>query len=98
MSRAVGPPWQHEVAHDGCRIVNANLYVVGNDRAELGEHGPGLDDGTRTKGLELVPIRRQAEHGSRIAGAKRANDQIVNLFGMLEDDKLRIVVEADVEL
>lgn len=83
--------------HHRGRIADAHLDVVGNDRAELGEHGPRLDHGVRPVRLVLVPVGRQPEHRPRIVGAERADDGVVRLGCVLQHDQPGVVVEADAE-
>ena len=66
--------------------------------AELGQHRARLRHRARPVGLQLVPVRRQAEHRPRVAGAQGADDQVVDPLGVLEDDEAGVVVEADAEL
>ena len=86
---ALRAPRQDEVADHRGGIADADLDVVGDDGAELGQHRARLGDGARAVGLQLVPVRRQAQDRARIAGAQGADDQVVHRLGVLEHDQLR---------
>jgi hypothetical protein len=98
---AGGPPRQHQVAHHRGRIadpdLDLDLDLVRDNRAELGEHRARLVDRPRPVRFELVPVRWQPEHRPRIAGAQRADDQVVHLLGVLQHDQPGVVVEADAQ-
>ena len=54
--------------------------------AELAHHGSGFPDGARAILEALVPVGRAAEDGPQVAGAEGANDQVVYLRRVLDDE------------
>ena len=67
--------------------------------AELLEHSPRIGDRTGAVRQALVPGRRRAEQRPRVAGAKRADDHVVDLLRVLDrdDDRRRPCIEAEVD-
>ena len=79
-----GPHRQHEEARLGGRIPHADLGVLRQRDAEIGEHAARVLHGARAIRRGLVPDRRQAEHFPRVAGAERAHDHVVALRRVLD--------------
>ena len=77
---ALGPHRQHDVAQVGGGIVHAHLHALRQLDAELGQHAARIDDGARAVGEALVPGRRNAEQHLGVAGAQRADDDVVHLW------------------
>ena len=77
-----------QVAHVGGRIVNANLDVVRQMRAEFCKHGARFADDTRTISPALVPGRRKPQQFARIARAQGADHNVVDVFVVLDGDEL----------
>ena len=90
LAQAVGagrPLGQHEVADLGGAVPDPHLDVVGHDdSAELAQHAARIDHGARAVGRRLVPDRRQAQHRPRVAGAERADDEVVDGGRVLDHD------------
>ena len=89
---------QDEVAHIGVGIMHADLHPIGDHGAELLQHGARLFHHPRPVLLVLVPVRRQAQHRPRIAGAEGADHDIVQLVGVLMHDQLGAVIHGDAQL
>ena len=66
--------------------------------AHLGEHRARLADDAGAVGRVLVPGRRQAEHRPRVAGAQRADDDVVDVRSVLDDDDVLALRAAEAEL
>src|ERR1700746_4623 len=49
-------------------------------------------------GFEIVPVGGQPQDLPRVAGAERANEDIMNLVCVLNDHKLGILEKADAKL
>ena len=86
---------KHEVAHLARRVPDTDLGVLGKLDAELAKHGSRLGDHPGAVGGALVPGRRQAEHRPRVARAQRADDDVVDLGRVLDDDH-RVALEPAV--
>ncbi len=76
--RAGGAGGEDEVADRRAGVPHADLDVVGELGAELGQHGPRFGDGAGPVGEALVPDRRDPEQWPRVARAQRADDQVVH--------------------
>ena len=72
--------------------------VVLERDAELVQHAARVGDGTRPVRDALVPIRRRAEQRSRVAGAECADDQVMDVVGVLERDHDRRLTGIQIEL
>ena len=66
--------------------------------AELGQHAARVDHRARAVGRRLVPDRRQAEHRPRVAGAERADDQVVLVGRVLDRHHVLALPPAVAEL
>ena len=77
--------------------MNSNLDVIGNLCPKLDQHRPWLFDRPRPVGFELVPVGRQPKDFPRIAGTERADEDVVNLLRVLDDDELGVLEKADPE-
>ena len=71
------PHRQHDEAGLGGRVPHPDLRVGRQRHAEIGEHAARIVHRARAVRRRLVPDRRQAEHFPRIAGAQRADDDVV---------------------
>ena len=60
--------------------MNLDGHVIRQIEPELGQNLARLADGAGAIGALLVPVRRQAQQIARIAGAERADDDIVNVL------------------
>ena len=54
--------------------------------------------GARAVGRGLVPDRRQPQHGPGIAGAQRADDEVVHRVGVLDGDHVLALPAREAEL
>jgi probable F420-dependent oxidoreductase len=79
---------QHHVAGLRRRIPDRDLDLIRKRHAELTEHGPRLPDRSRPVGEALVPARRGPEQRHRVAGAERADDDVVRGFVVGDDPQL----------
>jgi DNA-binding transcriptional MocR family regulator len=79
------PGRQHHVTGLRGRIPDRDLDMIGQRQAELGEHRARLPHRPRPVGEALVPARRGAEQRYRIAGAQRADDDVVRGLGVRHD-------------
>src|SRR5439155_865459 len=80
LAQAFGPGgtlWENQVAELRARVPDADLHALGQVDAELVQHHARLTHRPRAVLERLVPDRREADESMRIAGAERANDQIV---------------------
>src|SRR6058998_4315624 len=68
---------EHQVAELRARVPDANLRRLRQVEAELAQDHARLTHRPRAVLERLVPDRRQADQRVRVAGAERANDQIV---------------------
>mmetsp|Transcript_39135 Transcript_39135/g.110608 ORF Transcript_39135/g.110608 Transcript_39135/m.110608 type:complete len:529 (+) Transcript_39135:1-1587(+) len=84
-----GAPREHEVPAVGGGVVDHDADVARQLGAELPQHRPGLPHRPRPVLPGLVPVRRGAEQGQRVAAAERAADQVVLARGLLDDDEAR---------
>ena len=91
------PGGQHHVAGLRGRVPDRDLHAAGQRQAELGEHRARLPHRPRPVGEALVPARRGPEQGHRIAGAQRADDDVVRGLGV-RDDPQRITQSIETEL
>src|SRR5262249_2662272 len=64
-------PRNDEIAKVGEAVVNAHDHVVGKLGAKFAQHFARLLHDASPVVLAAVPVRRQAKHGARIAGAER---------------------------
>ena len=66
--------------------------------AEVGQDAARIHDGARAVRRRLVPDRRQAEHLPRVAGAQRADDDVVHRRRVLDDDDVLALRALEAEL
>lgn len=96
-SVAGGPLGQDEPANLARGVPHADLDVVAEVEAHLGEDGAGFLDHACTVGGVLVPARRKAEHGPGVAGAQGADDDVVGRGSVLDDDDVLALGAAEAE-
>ena len=83
-----GPHREDEVAQVGRAVVDVDGHPLRQFGAELGQHGPRLSHGAGAVGPALVPVGRDAQDALGVAGAERADDEVVPLGRVLEDDEV----------
>ncbi len=64
------------------------LDVITHFEAKLTDDRAGLPDGAGAVLRALVPVWRTAEDGPRVAGAEGADDEVMDLGRVLDDDEL----------
>src|SRR5215203_2407126 len=74
-----GPHGEDHVADVGGAVVDQDLGAFRWFEAEFAHHVPRLPDGAGAILEALVPVWRAAQDGPRVAGAERADDQVVYL-------------------
>ena len=62
--------------------------LVAQENAEIAQHSPWFRYRARAVGRRLVPERGQAKHRPRVAGAKGANDHVVNGGRVFQSDQM----------
>ncbi len=90
------PGGQHHVAGFGGRVPDRDLHIIGQRQAELGEYRAWLPHRPRSVGEALVPARRRPEQRHRVAGAQRADDDVVGGLGV-RDDPQRVSQPAEAQ-
>src|SRR5213593_1403928 len=74
---AGGPLRKHEVAELGARVPDLDLHALGQVDAELAQRPRAVLE-------RLVPDGRKPDEGGRIAGAERADDEVVHAGRVLD--------------
>ena len=92
--RSRRPFRQHQIADLGGRIPYPHFDLVAKRQPELGQHAARVDHRPRPIRRRLVPARRQAEQAPRIAGAQRADHEVMDGGRILQHhDVLRLPPE-----
>ncbi len=82
------PGWQHHIAGLRGRVPDRDLDIIGQCQAELREHRTGLPHRSRPVGEALVPAWRRPEQRYGVAGAQRADDDVVRGLGVHDNPQL----------
>src|SRR5215211_4460516 len=93
LAPALGTGWplrQDHVAQLRRAIADSDLHTLRKADPELVENSTRIAHRPRTIGRHLVPGRRNAEDGQRVAGAQGAYDEVVDLSRVLNDLQMRI--------
>ena len=91
------PGRKHHVAGLRGRVPDRDLHIIGQRQAELGEYRARLPHRPRPVGEALVPARRGSEQRHRVAGAQRADDDVVRGLGV-RDDPQRVAQSVEAQL
>ena len=82
--RAGGTHRDHEVTQLCGRVPHSDAGGLGHADAEIGQDTARIHHSPRAVRRRLVPDRRKAEHRPRVAGAQRADDQVVLIRRVLD--------------
>ena len=70
-------------------VHHADLDAVRQHRAPFGQHAARVAHRARAIGGGFVPMRRIAQHRAGVAGAQRADDQVMDAVGILQHAERR---------